>query len=69
MDTIISHIQWRIQNVPGGAHPKLGDDNLLFGQIFSKKVHENEENRTGAVYPKFYYVDLPLQTDVLEMGL
>ena len=29
----------------GGANPKRGDVNLLYGQIFSK-LHENEKNWT-----------------------
>ena len=38
--------QWWIQNFPDGAWQLQTGANLLFGQIFSKKLHENERSWT-----------------------
>ena len=50
--------QWR--------QPEKGDDNLLFDQISPTTTWKRSKLDRG-VYPKIYYVDLPLHTDVLEM--
>ena len=46
--------------------------NLLFGQIFCQKLHENEENWTevggGGTRPKFYCVDRPLRLETASLG-
>ena len=39
----------------------IGFDLALFNQLF---FHENEENWTGRVRPKLYYVDPPLVTEI-----
>ena len=43
-------------------------DNLLFGQIFAEKLHENEDIWTemskGFALLNFYYVDPPLRVTI-----